>query len=150
MQSSVQFRGPFYYSQLIVVFLVLVVFTILIIAFFPKKKKAPVVIRPPKKDLNLLKQEYLKKIEVLKDDVDQKKISSKRAYQLLSKIIRHFIFDATNINVKTVSLKEIRSLKVPYLEELMNEYYVPEFAYLVDGNIEKSIERTKEVITLWK
>ena len=149
MQSSVQFRPPFLYSHLIVFFLG-ILFLVLFIILIPKKKKKPIVIMAPKRDINLLRQEYLKKIEVLSNEVNQNKISNKRAYQLLSKIIRNFIYEVTNINVKTVSLKELKELKIPYLEELMNEYYMPEFAYLVDGNIDKSIGKTKEVITIWK
>ena len=150
MQSSVPFRPPFLYSHLIVIILIIALVVLIVMNFLPKRKNKVIIVKPPKKDLNLIKQEYLNKIDALKNKIDENKVSNKMAYQLLSKIIRDFIFDVTSINVKTVSLMEIEALNLPYLGELMKEYYPPEFAYFVDGNIHESITKTKEVITRWK
>lgn len=151
MQSSVEFRGPFTYNEGIIIVFILVI--VGIIAYFilsRKRKKKIKVIIPPKKDLNILKKNYLAKIDKLLEDTRNNKINYRTSYLKLSKIIRDFIFEATNINVTTVSLAEVKDLKMPQLYELMEEYYAPEFSRFYEGNIESSIEKTRGVITRWK
>ena len=151
MQTSVEFRSPFSYSNGISLFLFIILIILIIFIIKKKKKTKPVVIvAPPKKDLNKIKEEYLKQLSKLQEDTIKYRINYRTAYITLSRIIREFIYEATNINVKTLSLAEVKSLNIPYLYDLMKEYYAPEFAYLFPGNIEKSIDKTRGVIEKWK
>ena len=151
MQSSVEFRNPFTYDEGIIIIFVFLIVAIIVYLYLsrPKKEKIKVII-PPKKDLNMIKKNYLQKLDSLLADTKSEKINYRSAYLKLSKIIRDFIFEATNINVSSVSLAEVKGLKMPQLYELMEEYYAPEFARFYKGDIESSIEKTRGVITRWK
>ena len=99
--------------------------------------------------LHYTQKEYLDKIEVLKADVAAKKITSRKAYQALSGLIRNFIFEVTNVKVQNYTLQQITTLRMPHLTELIREYYNPEFAAKSNGDIMKSIEKTQGVIKKW-
>ena len=151
MQSSVEFRNPFTYTETIItVFLILIVAIVVFLIVTRKRKKKVEVVVPPKKDVNSIKKKYLEEIDNLIDDTRNNKINYRTSYTRLSKIIREFIFEVTSINVTSVSLAEVKHLNMPYLYELMKEYYVPEFAHFFKGDIENSIEKTRGVITKWK
>ena len=71
------------------------------------------------------------------------------AYQDISRVIRHFVYEVTNIHVQNYSLKEIKDLDMPMLYELMQEYYVPEFSKYSYGNVKDSLQKTRKVIEKW-
>ena len=63
------------------------------------------------------------------------KLSDRHAYQQLSKVIRHFVFDVTGIKVQNYTLSEIKGLNIPMLYYLIDECYEPEFSKQSGGNI---------------
>ena len=60
-----------------------------------------------------------------------------------------FVYEVTKINVQKLTLKEIKKYKLPILTELVEEYYVPEFAKEEPNSIEKSLEKTRKAIEKW-
>ena len=151
MQVQTELRPPFHYSPTptIICSAILICGLIILLLLMRKKPIKQVVKTLKKKDLSELKKEYLDKIGTLKSDVTSNKITSRRAYQILSGLIRGFIFEATNIRVQYYTLQQIETLKMASLTELIREYYNPEFAAKSNGNIAKSIEKTAEVIKKW-
>lgn len=114
------------------------------------KKRPKKLVIVPAKNIYEIKQKYFIKLDQLTLQVQNKTISNRNAYQLLSSIIRNFIYDVTGIRVQNYSLAEIESLNISFLTDLVKEYYDPEFAKESGGNILTSIERTRGVIQLWK
>ncbi len=154
MQSDVKFQEPFSYSILGVILLVLLI--VILVAYLVyilviKKKDAPkIVINYRPKNVFLIKHSYLSKIDSLKKQVNNKKLSQRKAYNELSSIIRSFVNEATSIDVMKYTLSEIKTLKMDNLTKLVEEYYEPEFSREGTGDILASIDRTREVIEKWK
>lgn len=150
MQVTIEVRNMFTYSTLPIILLLIFILS-RIISYIKKRHnlKEITIIEPSIKDKSSIKKIYLSKIEELKIKVINNKISNRKAYQELSKIIRVFIFEMTNIKVQFSTLSDIKNINMPTLYELVSEYYDPEFAKVSKGNIINSIEKTRKVIEKW-
>lgn len=100
-------------------------------------------------DINEIKRKYLEELDVIESQLNTNMIHIRIAYQDISRIIRHFVYEVTNIHVQNYSLKEIKDLDMPMLYELMQEYYVPEFSKYSYGNVKDSLQKTRKVIEKW-
>ena len=157
MQTSVKLQDPFSYSiyPVLIILVLLVLLTVYIIFKYRRKNNIPKNIEETKikeideKDIIKIKEKYLKKLQTVEEKLNSNKISVRHAYQMLSAIIRYFVFEVTNIKVQNYTLREIEKLKMPALTELIEEYYAPEFAEYSLGNIKASIEKTRKVIEKW-
>ena len=153
MQDPVSLQEPFTYSTTII-YILLVIIVLLIISLFIKKREKKVqkvevkLVHAP--NLFVIKKTYLDKIDDLLKRVKSNNISNRKGYHELSKIIRGFVFETTNINVLSLSLKEVSNYNIPYLKDLMEEYYSPEFSRVSTSDITASIEKTREVINRWR
>ena len=139
----------FSYSILTILFFAFIIIGIIVYLFLTrqKKEKPIVIIKPEKKDLLAIKNNYLEQLDKLnKND----KLSIRKSYQTLSVIIRNFIYEVTQIKVPYYSLEEIRQTNIPELTQLVEEYYHPELAKDAEGTIESSIQKTREVIERWQ
>ena len=153
MQLDVSLQEPFSYSKLGLIMLILLIVAliiyILVKLIIKLNKNKPQLEYVPIVNVGSIKDTYIKQIDELKDNVNNKKISDRRAYNDLSSIIRKFIYEATNIDVMKCSLNDIKKLKMHSLTKLVEEYYEPEFSYEGKGDILSSIDKTKEVIMRW-
>ncbi len=151
MQVQTELRPMFSYSFLAIIFIT--IFTILIffiMKYFKKKNNIKnEIIIPKQKDLLLIKKDYLIKLDNLINELNENKISNRKAYQNLSSLIRNFIYEVTNIKVQNYTLTDIKKINMPILYELVSDYYDPEFAKISKGNIKVSINKTKMVIERW-
>ncbi len=154
MQIDFELNDMFSYSFLILIpfFIVFILFVFLFIFLFINKKKKNIsnnctIIN--KKDLNEIKNRYLYNLYLISEKLSKDSINSRVAYQRLSKTIRNFIYETTNIRVQNYTLKEIELLNMPILYELVKEYYNPEFCIISKGNITNSINKTRMVIERW-
>lgn len=100
-------------------------------------------------DINEIKRKYLEELDVIESQLNTNMIHIRIAYQDISRVIRHFVYEVTNIHVQNYSLKEIKDLDMPMLYELMQEYYVPEFSKYSYGNVKDSLQKTRKVIEKW-
>ena len=100
-------------------------------------------------DSNMIKNKYLNMLDELDNKLDTKKISSRKAYQELSILIRSFVKEVTGIDVTTCVLSDIERMNMPIIYDLVKEYYSPEFARISIGNIRSSISKTRGVIYRW-
>ena len=152
MQIDTNLKAPFSYSLVPILCLLAV---LLLPFLFLLLKKLGVFNRKKKvkefspKDINNITDQYLNKLNDLEKSLDNKDITSRKAYQELSMLIRLFVYELTDLEVQSCSLKEIKKLNIPVLYELIKEYYDPEFSKISKGNIKSSIEKTKGVISRW-
>ena len=155
MQIDTELQAPFSYSIIPIIIVLILLFSPFIWHFLKK------YIKPKsndntfnynfysRKDIASIKYNYLNRLNILEQNLNNKTITSRRAYQELSSLIRDFVFELTGLEVQTCTLKEIKKLNIPVLFELIKEYYDPEFSKISKGNITSSINKTKEVIGKW-
>lgn len=151
MQTSVKLQDPFSYSiyPIFIILAILIIYTIILFLKRKKKDNSKTILRKPVINLEKVKLKYIKKLQELEQKIDKNKISTRTAYQSTSIIIRHFVYEVTNIKVQNYTLAEIANLEMPELYELVKEYYIPEFAVQSLGDIKESIEKTRKVIEKW-
>lgn len=151
MQIDTELREMFSYSIILIIPLLLLIILLLIIILHKKKDiKNVKIIQPSSKNLIDIKNKYLYNIQILIEDLNANKISERIAYQSLSRLIRNFIYEVTNIKVQYYTLEDIKKINMPILSKLVEEYYNPEFERVSKGNVLESIDKTKKVIENWK
>lgn len=153
MQISVNLQD-FIFSPIVFLLLFLLIILIMTIYMLKIKKKKeikeiPEIKNIPLNDRKSITQKYIKKLNVLEQKMDNRKIELRLGYQELSTIIRHFVYEVTNIKVQNYTLEEIKKIDMPKLYELVREYYTPEFSEKSFGDIKSSIEKTRKVIEKW-
>ncbi len=149
MQVSTDLKPMFSYSFIPILIIVILIIIIFIINKIKINKTQKKIVIPSKININEIKQKYLIKINDLINNLKSNKITSRKAYQNLSQIIRNFVYEATNIKVQNYTLSDIKKLKLPALSNLIEEYYDPEFSKISKGNILSSIEKTRKEIEKW-
>lgn len=154
MQITSDLRPMFSYSLLTILFFLIL---ILLNLFFilkkdnrKEKQSIPTIIQPTYQDKESIKNKFLKEIDLLKKQLEENKLTTRKAYQRLSVIIRTFIFQMTSIKIQNYTLEEIRKIDLPVITTLIEEYYDPEFSIKTEGNIKESIDKTRQVIQTWK
>lgn len=100
-------------------------------------------------DRENIKQKYYGMLYKLENNCRANKMSNRKAYQELSKIIRHFVYAATGIKVHNYTLQEIKETNIPGLYDIVSECYAPEFAIDKNGDIYGSITKARKVIEGW-
>ena len=150
MQTGTELQAPFSYSMIPIILLFVVLFLPFIIRLLKKywPRNNNMVINTYT-DFNIVKTKYLNMLDELDNKLDSKKISSRKAYQELSILIRSFVKEVTGIDVTTCVLSDIERMNMPVIYELVKEYYSPEFARISIGNIRSSISKTRGVIYRW-
>lgn len=155
MQITVELQDYFSYLPLLL-FILAGIAGVLLIILWPKKKKEantkPVVLKPqplPPQNLASLKHKYDGLLVGLFEKRSASKLSDRRAFQELSKIVRDFVFEATGIKVQNYTLSEIKAANLPKLYELIAECYVPEFAMKNNSNVYEAINKARKVVGEW-
>ncbi len=157
MESSVNLQEPMSYMLVwIITAGVLLLAAVLLQVIFrirrrrrgevPEKIK---VVKPPRASIPEIKNRYLSDIDKIKDALTKGEIDKRIAYQRMSKVIRHFVFDMTGVQVQKYTLYEIKQIRMPMLTQLIEDYYVPEFAQETMADAIKSLEGTRRVIERW-
>ncbi len=101
-------------------------------------------------NLSGIKQRYLAQLCELQRNLRSGKVEIRVAYQAMSGCIRDFVYEVTGIKVTNYTLNEIRELHMPVLEELISEFYEPEFAIETAEDGVEAIEKTKRTIERWR
>lgn len=157
MKTTVQLQDPFSYALWpVVVVAILVVsmmigFCVLWIRRYNAKKKKEIIMKPrvTMENIGNVKAKYIAELEQMKAEILQGKCSTRAGFQRMSVCIREFVYEVTGIQVQNYTLYEIKGLNIPVLEELITEYYAPEFAMRSIGDSMASIEKTKRAIERW-
>lgn len=155
MQITVELQKSFSYLPLLLYLLAGVLGVVLII-FWPKKRKkqntGPVFLKPqplPPQNIASLKNKYTALLSDLAKRCSENKLSHRKAFQKLSKIVRDFVFEATGIQVQYYTLSEIQVAGLPKLYELISECYAPEFSRKSNSNVYEAINKARKVIEEW-
>lgn len=151
---SVPLQEPFSYSLIPVIIsaIISVLGIIAIVVLYIKKhpKKAKIAIRETTvNERNRIKMKYIQRLNQLLQMVCSGQMAPKIAYQSLSMCIREFVYEMTGIEAQKYTLQDIKQLRLPILEMLISEYYVPEFSMSAEGDIQQSIEKTRRIIEQW-
>jgi len=153
MQVTTDLRPMFNYSiwPTIISFIILIIIisVILFLKYKKKKEKIKEIVIPKNINIYEIKNKYLNLINHLLNDINDNRVDNRHAYQTLSKLIRNFIYETTNIKVQNYTLNDIKETNIPILYELVKEYYDPEFNNISKGNIISSIDKTRKVIERW-
>ena len=156
MKTSVNLQLPFSYAILPIILLGTLIIGygiyLFICAIQKRRNKRPAlrIVNPPSAaDIRAIKRNYLTQLENISQALLKNQIPTREAYQHMSLCIRHFVYEATGIQVQNYTLEDIKTLHMPGLEALIAEYYAPEFAVNSQGDGTASLEKTKRVIELW-
>lgn len=164
MVTTVELQAPFSYSwwvYLIVAAILLAALAIIIyviaklVKIFKVKKAVPPVPRHIKitpERLEKLRMAYISKVHDIQVAYSAGRLDKRDGYQRLSAEIRGFVHEATGINVENYTIKEVKAMGIRKLDELMEEYYVPEFAEDEKGkdkDLVKSCQAAMGVIKSW-
>lgn len=164
MPTTVDLQKPLSFSLVLtVVFIILAVLPPLIYIIWklskfkvPEKKVKPkeeTVIEQPKKPrraIEEMKRDYLMKIDAIETKYRNSEIDAREAHIRMSTVVRGFVNEATGVNVKNYTLREIEKLDMPDLTKLIGEFYSPEFAFgTEDDVIEDSFGNARQVIREW-
>lgn len=159
MDISVGIQDAYSYATwpmfLMVGFIVFIIFALvgvqLIKKFLKKRPKpAPKPVKEAPVNLLQLKAKCIADLDAISIDLVHDRITLREAYQRTSVRVRQFVHDATKIDVQNFTLAEIHKLYIPSLEELIKEYYSPEFAWKSNADFADSMQRTKRLIETWK
>lgn len=152
MSTSIDLQDMFSYSLLPIIILIVIIIILILILILTRRKPKPVsklnIVKPT--NINDIKNRYLQEINNLLLLVNENKITNRSAYQKLSKLIRNFVYEVTGLKVQYYTLSEIKTLRIPILSTLVEEYYHPEFAKESTSDITSSITKTREVVVKWK
>ncbi len=152
---TVGLQDMYSYSVWLIIVLIIIALIppVIILINYIRKKNATAAanyVEPVKTiDLNSAKQKYTGLISEIVEKYNSGKLSDRHAYQQLSKVVRNFVFDTTNIKVQNYTLSEIKSLNIPNLYYLVDECYEPEFSEHNKGNIVETCEKARQVIVGW-
>lgn len=157
MNTTVSLQKSFSYALLPVIILgvmaILGIVFLIIIPVLKKKhleKKSKLHIKKVRPvNVEKLKAKYIAELEKIQSDFSSDKISTRHAYHRISACVRGFVHGVTGIRVQNATLADIKTLNMPLLETLIEEYYEPEFASKSEGDVNSSITKTKRVIEEW-
>lgn len=154
MQVTVELQDMFSYSM-VPVYIIVPLLVAAFVAFFlmkrkrTKKEKVPQIKTVQPLNIFAVKAKYNQILMDIERSYSEKKITGRVAYQELSKVIRHFVYEVTGIKVHRFTLTEIQNANMPQLSALIAECYAPEFAVENYSNVLDSIKRARKVIEEW-
>lgn len=157
MPITVKLQDMFSYSFLLVAIAVVLAAIIgvagLLVFLLKKKGKQPEKAEPSPVGKpvsgNQVKEKYYAVINDLETECRKGRVSNREAYQELSRIVRHFVYEMTGIKVHHNTLDEIKKLNMPGIYAVIEECYAPEFSVDKDGNIYDTMNKARMVIKEW-
>lgn len=156
---SVGLKDPVSYSLVwFLIALALMVFGGIVFSLFYwryRKEQAKLeqgikVVKPPKVMMPILKRRYGKQVARLDAALNRGAVEERIAYQELSRIIRSFTKEVTNIDVDNFTLAEIEMLNIPQLTRLIKAYTEPEFSLKEGSDVTAALINTGQTIQAWR
>ncbi|MBR1815311.1 MAG: hypothetical protein IJ763_01280 [Lachnospiraceae bacterium] len=151
---TVNLQDMYSYSPIALIVLTILILipliAFIVITIIRKYENKPIEIKPVAiKDKAIIKDQYNRLILEIIEKYNAGEMSDKDAYQRLSSVIRHFVYDMTGIKVQNYTLSEIASVNIPQLYYLIDECYEPEFSTEIKRNILETCEKARKVIVEW-
>ncbi|MCQ2482191.1 MAG: hypothetical protein MJ153_01725 [Clostridia bacterium] len=99
----------------------------------PKEKKASSKVQTTKKivnrrPLNVIKDDFIKRIDAIEKKYNDKAIDSREMHQKLSVTVRQFVSEVKGIPADALVLSDFERMQMPEMEKLLEAFYAPEFA----------------------
>ena len=155
MDTTVKMQDAFSYNIWpivgILLTIIIVVSFFLISMFMKKQNNKKPVIEDVKVNIDIfaIKYKYLAKLDEIEGRLSTGNLDVRGTYQEMSSAVRDFVYEVTGIKVINYTLLEITQLNMPMLEELMRDYYAPEFAFDTVEDGFEAINKTKRTIEGW-
>lgn len=154
MKITVELQDMHSYSVIMIIIAITFIaisIVFVLIALLKRNKKEILVAKKENSIENraIIRQKYIGLLNQLESKCRYNKLSNRKAYQELSKITRHFIYEVTGIKVHNYTLQEIKNVEISGLSSVVSECYVPEFSIDKNGDIFSSITKAKRVIEQW-
>ncbi len=127
------------------------VFFVMLFKYRIKKraKRQPVPKPPAKIGESAAKKKALDSIDHIIFDVTHKKIDIRESYQQLSMVMRVFMTEISGTDVMSLTLYEMKNMKLGKFPELVEKWYEPEFAMMTRANFMQDAERAKKLVNKW-
>ena len=100
-------------------------------------------------DREQIKARYIGLLNKLETQCRNGEFTNRKAYQELSKIARHYIYETTGVKVQNYTLDEIKGTNMAGLYNVVSDCYEPEFSIDKNGDIYSSIARARKVVEGW-
>lgn len=114
-----------------------------------RPKAGPGVVTMPF-DLNEAKWRYMSRLDALLAAYGRGEVDTRVAHEEISRVVRSFVREATDIDVDEWTLADARRSPWPQLAELIAICYEPEFAEHPVADPRPGIEHAKAVIWSWR
>lgn len=154
MPITVDLQGMHSYSPMILVVVGIIVAIILVTIIVLVVRKRSIRPRNINREITIedrdnIKKKYISLLNNLEAKCRTGKVTNRKAYQELSKITRHYIYDTTGVKVHNYTLDEIKSANMSGLYNVVSECYAPEFSIDKNGEIYSSIAKARKVVEGW-
>lgn len=159
MEEHMELMEPFSFAKWPMILFAVIFFTgllIYVVIFIINKLKkrvvaeVPVIIERKPETVEKIKRKYMAELSKIENEFANNRLSLRQVYQKMSICIRKFVYEVTGVKVQNYTLHDIKKLNMPMLEQLISEYYAPEFAKRANVNVAESLQKTKRVIEAWK
>ncbi|MDE5779535.1 MAG: hypothetical protein K2I10_13705 [Lachnospiraceae bacterium] len=160
MPVSVSLQKMFSYSLLLFVVILVISLIIVIVAlvvYFSSRKKTekPAQKKPIQETVQPVtgkaqfRHKYLAQLDSLENSCQNQEITVREAYQHLSLIVRHFVYEMTGKRVQYATLEELKGADMPALYDMIKYCYAQEFSPESTSNIYDALHRARKVIQEW-
>ena len=102
---------------------------------------------PP--DLTDLKQKYQQLIDEIEQNHTAGKLSSRKAHQKLSHILRMFVVEINGHRVDTLTLRDLEKTRYKTLAAAIKQFYIPEFTAVEQGSVAEAAALARKTVAAW-
>ena len=102
---------------------------------------------PP--DLTNLKQKYQRLIHAIEQNHAVGKLSSRKAHQKLSHILRMFVVEINGHRVDTLTLRDLEKTRYKTLAAAIKQFYIPEFTAVEQGSVAEAAALARKTVAAW-
>ena len=102
---------------------------------------------PP--DLTDLKQKYQRLIDEIEQNHTAGKLSSRKAHQKLSHILRMFVVEINGHRVDTLTLRDLEKTRYKTLAAAIKQFYIPEFTAVEQGSVAEAAALARKTVAAW-
>ncbi len=102
---------------------------------------------PP--DLTDLKQKYQQLIDEIEQNHAAGKLSSRKAHQKLSHVLRMFVVEINGHRVDTLTLRDLEKTRYKTLAAAIKQFYIPEFTAVEQGSVTEAAALARKTVAAW-
>ena len=102
---------------------------------------------PP--DLTDLKQKYQRLIDEIEQNHAAGKLSSRKAHQKLSHVLRMFVVEINGHRVDTLTLRDLEKTRYKTLAAAIKQFYIPEFTAVEQGSVAEAAALARKTVAAW-